>query len=135
MLRSLLYENGFTIGGARQRLSGDVAKDDVNQSQQIIRQAMAAENAISRAEFEARNAEALFTLRQTHKVDMRRFSDGVLKELGVASGDVVSALGTGGDGLTRRIYEDFRKFRSKALSWSHLGEQSFLNARILPFKY
>lgn len=37
-IRSLLYENGFTIGGARQRLSGDEAKTDVNQSQQIIRQ-------------------------------------------------------------------------------------------------
>ncbi len=37
-IRSLLYENGFTIGGARQRLSGEEAKSDVNQSQQIIRQ-------------------------------------------------------------------------------------------------
>ena len=37
-IRSLLYEEGFTIGGARQRLSGTEAKDDSNQSQQIIRQ-------------------------------------------------------------------------------------------------
>ena len=37
-IRSLLYEHGFTIGGARQRLAGDEAKDDVSQSQQIIRQ-------------------------------------------------------------------------------------------------
>jgi DNA-binding transcriptional MerR regulator len=37
-IRSLLYENGFTIGGARQRLSGEEARSDVNQSQQIIRQ-------------------------------------------------------------------------------------------------
>ncbi len=37
-IRSLLYEHGFTIGGARQKLSGDEAKFDVNQSQQIIRQ-------------------------------------------------------------------------------------------------
>ena len=37
-IRSLLYEHGFTIGGARQRLSGEEAKVDVNQSQQIIRQ-------------------------------------------------------------------------------------------------
>jgi DNA-binding transcriptional MerR regulator len=37
-IRSLLYEQGFTIGGARQRLSGDEAKEDVTQSQQIIRQ-------------------------------------------------------------------------------------------------
>lgn len=37
-IRSLLYEQGFTIGGARQRLSGEQAKDDLTQSQQIVRQ-------------------------------------------------------------------------------------------------
>ena len=37
-IRSLLYEHGFTIGGARQRLSGEEAKLDVNQSRQIVRQ-------------------------------------------------------------------------------------------------
>ena len=37
-IKSLLYEHGFTIGGARQRLSGDEAREDSNQSQQIIRQ-------------------------------------------------------------------------------------------------
>ncbi len=37
-IRSLLYEQGFTIGGARQQLQSDGAHDDVNRSQQIIRQ-------------------------------------------------------------------------------------------------
>ena len=37
-IRSLLYNEGFTIGGARQRLTGDDAKLDVTQSQQIIKQ-------------------------------------------------------------------------------------------------
>ena len=37
-IRSLLYEEGFTIGGARQRLTGEAAKSDVSQSQQIIKQ-------------------------------------------------------------------------------------------------
>ncbi|MGQ0658058.1 MAG: MerR family transcriptional regulator [Chromatiales bacterium] len=37
-IRSLLYEQGFTIGGARQRLSGDEIRADSNLSQQIIRQ-------------------------------------------------------------------------------------------------
>ena len=37
-IRSLLYEDGFTIGGARQRLTGDDAKLDISQSQQIIKQ-------------------------------------------------------------------------------------------------
>lgn len=37
-IRSLLYDQGFTIGGARQRLSGEAAREDVTQSQQIIRE-------------------------------------------------------------------------------------------------
>ncbi|PWG61094.1 MerR family transcriptional regulator [Spiribacter halobius] len=37
-IRALLYQQGFTIGGARQQLSGEHAREDVNQSQQIIRQ-------------------------------------------------------------------------------------------------
>ncbi len=37
-IRSLLYDEGFTIGGARQRLMGDQAKSDVSQRQQIIKQ-------------------------------------------------------------------------------------------------
>jgi DNA-binding transcriptional MerR regulator len=37
-IRSLLYEEGFTIGGARQKLTGDEARTDVTQSQQIIKQ-------------------------------------------------------------------------------------------------
>jgi len=37
-IRSLLYEQGFTIGGARQQMSGEHAKQDSNQSQLIIKQ-------------------------------------------------------------------------------------------------
>ena len=37
-IRSLLYEHGFTIGGARQRLSGEDARQDISQSRQIIHQ-------------------------------------------------------------------------------------------------
>ena len=37
-IRNLLYDQGFTIGGARQQLTGEQAKDDTNQSQQVIRQ-------------------------------------------------------------------------------------------------
>ena len=37
-IRSLLYEQGYTIGGARQMVEGDEARDDANRSHQIIRQ-------------------------------------------------------------------------------------------------
>jgi DNA-binding transcriptional MerR regulator len=37
-IRALLYEQGFTIGGARNRLEGEEAREDVTQTQQIVRQ-------------------------------------------------------------------------------------------------
>lgn len=37
-IRSLLYEQGFTIGGARQRLESDSAEDDNSRSQQVVHQ-------------------------------------------------------------------------------------------------
>jgi len=37
-IRSLLYQEGYTIGGARQHLSSETAKDDITQSRQMIRQ-------------------------------------------------------------------------------------------------
>ena len=37
-IRSLLYEQGFTIGGARQRLAGDDAKEEATQMKQLINQ-------------------------------------------------------------------------------------------------
>ena len=37
-IRSLLYGEGYTIGGARQYLAGEIARDDNTQSQQLMRQ-------------------------------------------------------------------------------------------------
>ena len=37
-ISSLLYDQGFTIGGARNKLTGEEARTDVIQSQQIVKQ-------------------------------------------------------------------------------------------------
>ncbi|PCI45231.1 MAG: transcriptional regulator [Moraxellaceae bacterium] len=37
-IRSLLYDQGYTIGGARQQLTGDDAKEDVTKSGQLVKQ-------------------------------------------------------------------------------------------------
>lgn len=37
-IRSLLYEQGFTIGGARQRLLGDNTKEEATRMRQLINQ-------------------------------------------------------------------------------------------------
>jgi len=45
-IRNLLYEQGFTIGGARLQLSGEVIRQDASQSQQLIREIRAELEAI-----------------------------------------------------------------------------------------
>lgn len=37
-IRGLLYEQGFTIGGARQRLSGSEVKEELSQTQLLARE-------------------------------------------------------------------------------------------------
>ena len=37
-IRALLYDQGFTIGGARNRLDGEEAREDVTQTHQLSRQ-------------------------------------------------------------------------------------------------
>lgn len=37
-IRSLLYQKGYTIGGARSHLSSDHVKEDASQSKQLVRQ-------------------------------------------------------------------------------------------------
>jgi len=37
-IRALLYEQGYTIGGARAHLSSDQAKEDASESRQLVRQ-------------------------------------------------------------------------------------------------
>ncbi len=37
-IRSLLYDQGYTIGGAKLKLSGSESRDDSSQSKQLIRQ-------------------------------------------------------------------------------------------------
>ncbi len=40
-IRGLLYDQGFTIGGARQQMSGEPAKQDAGQFNQLITQMIA----------------------------------------------------------------------------------------------
>ncbi len=37
-IRALLYDQGFTIGGARQQMAGESAKQDASQFQQLVSQ-------------------------------------------------------------------------------------------------
>ena len=39
------------------------------------------------------------------------------------------------DAMTKKVYDSFLAFRKNAIAWSKLSDQSYWNARLLPFKY
>lgn len=101
---------------------------------EIIETAIQAESMNEFAEFNYKNADALDTLITKHDVQLRRYSDEMLVALGNASGEVMAEIGNK-DPVTKKIYESFMKARKNAMGWTALGEQAFLNARSLKFKY
>ena len=86
------------------------------------------------ADFNAQNGGALDTLVNKHKVQLRKFSDELLTEVGRVSGEVVAEVGNS-DPMTKKIYESFLDFRKKMVGYTKISEQAYLNARTLPFKF
>ena len=102
--------------------------------QETLRLACAAENSISLAEFNSRNATALDALVNIHKVDIRSFSEEILKKVGELSGTVVAEAGNE-DEFTRKVYKSFLTARKKGNAWYRISDQAYQDARNLPFDY
>jgi TRAP-type mannitol/chloroaromatic compound transport system substrate-binding protein len=102
--------------------------------QRVIETAAIAENCYSVADFNARNTAALETLIKVHGVQVRKFDDSILEQLGKLSGEVLAEI-SGRDAMTKRVYESFLAFRRSAIRWGELSERAYLNARSLKFPY
>jgi TRAP-type mannitol/chloroaromatic compound transport system substrate-binding protein len=100
------------------------------QQQEIIAVATQAEAMLEFSEFNYKNADALDTLLNKHNVQLRKFSDEMLRNIGKAAVEVVEEVGNK-DAFTKRVYESFSAHRKRAIGWSGLGEQGFMNARSL----
>ena len=92
--------------------------------------AVQAEATIELAEFNYKSSDALDTLLTKHNVQLRKFSDDMLKKIGEAAIEVVAEIGNK-DPFTKRVYESFLAARKRAIGWSALGEQGYMNARSL----
>jgi TRAP-type mannitol/chloroaromatic compound transport system substrate-binding protein len=86
------------------------------------------------AEINAKNADSLKVLVEEHGVEVRRFNDDLLKEVGRVSGEVVAEVGKS-DPMTLKVYDSYMDFRSKAIGWAAIADQGYYNARSLPFQY
>ncbi len=83
------------------------------------------------AEYQLRDAQALKTLINEHEVVLRRMPDDVLTAIGQKSAEVVREIGTGGDDLTRRVYESFLEARRRGMDWGTYNEEAFTTMRRL----
>ena len=101
---------------------------------EIIEVAVQAEAIREWAEFAYKSGDALEVLLNQHGVQLRRFSDVMMERIGQAAGEVVEEIGNK-DPFTKKVYESFIKARTKAIGWSTIGEQAYMNARSLKFKY
>lgn len=116
--------------GMNKKLWDSLTSDE----QLLITVAIEAEAHIQGAEFNSRNMGSLDVLMNKHGVKLRRFDDTILKQLGTLSGEVVAEIGKT-DAMSQKVYDSFIAYRKQSIAWAKLGEQSFLNARLLPFKY
>jgi TRAP-type mannitol/chloroaromatic compound transport system substrate-binding protein len=96
--------------------------------QSIVRHATRVANQDMLAEYTARNNQALDTLVNKHKVDLRRFPDDVLNKLKSLSDEVVAEVAAK-DKLSKKVFESYRQFRDQALAWHDISERAYLNAR------
>ena len=98
--------------------------------QQIVSIACKAANLDMLSEYTARNNQALDVLVNKHKVNVLPLPDEVLKKLKTVSDEVVNEL-TAKDAMSKKIHSSIMEFRSQAMKWHNLSEQSFMNAREL----
>jgi TRAP-type mannitol/chloroaromatic compound transport system substrate-binding protein len=97
---------------------------------EIISVAVQAESTLEYAEFTYKSGDALDVLLNKHGVQLRKYNDDLLKAFGVAAEQVVGEVGNK-DPFTKKVYESYIAARKKAMGWTALGEQGYLNARAL----
>lgn len=98
--------------------------------QAVVTNAIKVANQDMLADFTARNNQALQTLVNEHKVDLRQFPDEVMKKLKQLSDEVVAEVAAK-DPMSKKVYDSFVKFRDEAVAWHNVSERAYLNGRML----
>ncbi len=91
-------------------------------------------NAYVLNELTARNPEALRVLVEDNGVELRRFSDETLTQLGNTTGTLLNDLASG-DPLSREILDSILAFRKSTLGYTDISERAMLDARALDYTY
>lgn len=120
-----IHEPGPTLGmGVNLDLWDDLSPWE----KEIFQTATAAQNDLTYAEFNARNARALDTLVNEHGVKLKRFSDEILTRMAELSAEVMVEAANS-DAITREVYESFKASRASSMRWNAISEMAFTSAR------
>ncbi|MYK39923.1 MAG: ABC transporter substrate-binding protein [Gemmatimonadetes bacterium] len=100
--------------------------------QAVVEYACQAANDDMLSEFTARNSQALKTLVDEHGVQLRRFSNELLAQIGKVSAEVVAEI-AGQDPFSSRVYSSFDAFRKNSIAYTRISEEAYTQARALTF--
>lgn len=98
--------------------------------QMIVENAAAASNAWMLAEFEARNPEALATLKQKYKVKVLPFPDDVITALRKLTTETLNEEAEK-DADFKRIYQAYKEFSDNNAHWNAISEDAYARALTL----
>jgi len=96
--------------------------------QAVVQIAARAANQNMMLEYVARNNDALVSLVEEHKVDVREFPHDVVEKLRALSEQVVADV-VGSDPFAQEIYDSYQSFLAKSKAWYNLSERAYLNLR------
>ncbi|MBI1206712.1 MAG: ABC transporter substrate-binding protein [Azospirillum sp.] len=100
----------------------------------VIRIASQAANDDVFAEYTANNGTSLATLVTKHEVQVRSLSRDILMAMGNATNEILIDIMDKG-GIVRKVAESYIAYRNSVIPWTRVGEQTFVNARLLPFPF
>ena len=95
--------------------------------QLMVENAAAAANSWMLSEFEAKNLQALESLKTQHKVQLRQFPDDVLRQLHKLTDEVLEEEAQK-DKVFREVYQAYRSFRSTNDAWGKISEEALARA-------
>ncbi|TBR41944.1 TRAP transporter substrate-binding protein [Marinomonas agarivorans] len=96
--------------------------------QLIVRSAARQANTDMLDEFTALNNDALNTLINEHKVQLRPLPNDVLAALRSASEETLKEVAAS-DALSQKVYDSFVQFRDKVSAWHAVSENAYVEAR------
>lgn len=109
--------------------------NELTQAQRaIIQSAAMAEDSFTFADITMHSGPALQTLTGEHGVQVRRFSEEILKALGAVAGEVLKEAAAS-DELTARVYQSYIAARRALRPWTEAADEAYLAARRLDFPY